>query len=129
MSILARFEVEHQDYILVAVVGNHNILVATAAANGKSPRVVRVQAADVAHVDMEFSGQFFWRHWVFGLLGPWLGGMNALERLNHVDHNGRIDVGIVLGGVVVGKTRPRRVVAGFDGLQPRVFDEEACRSE
>ena len=61
----------------------------------------------------------------FGLLGPWLGGTDALARLNHVAHNGRIGVGIVLGSVVVGNPRPSRVVAGFNGPQPRVYDKEA----
>ena len=131
MSILARFEVEHQDYILVAVVGNHNILVATIAVNGKLFRVVRVQAYDVAHVVMEFSGRFFLRHRVFGVLGivgPWLGRMDALTRLNHVSHNGCIGVGTVLGGVVVGDPCPSIVVAGFYGPQLHVFDGEAYRS-
>ena len=109
------------------MVVNHNILVTTAAVNGKLPCVIHVQAADVAHVDMEFSGRFFWRHWVFGLLGPWLGGTDTLARLNHVAHNGRISVGTVLGGVVVGEPRPSRVVAGFGGPQFLVFDGEACR--
>ena len=111
MSIPARFEGARKDHIRVAVACNHNILVATAAANGKSPSVVRVQAADVTHVDMEFAERFFWRfhqhrrgrlcvRWLFGLIG--IGGTDTLARLNHVAHNCLIGVGTVLGRVVVG---------------------------
>ena len=49
MSILAIRKRTSKDQIRVAVVRNHNILVATAAANGKAPGVVCVQVADVVH--------------------------------------------------------------------------------
>lgn len=44
----------NQDGIAVAVVGKHDVLVATARADGESSHIVRVEFADGFDIDMEF---------------------------------------------------------------------------
>ena len=46
----------NQDGIAVAVVGKHDVLVATARADGESSHIVRVEFADGFDIDMEFVG-------------------------------------------------------------------------
>ena len=54
--ILAVFEWTRKDHIRVAVVCNHDVLITTAAASGKTTRVVCVQATYVLDIDEEFTG-------------------------------------------------------------------------
>ena len=122
------------------------ILVARAASDWEAPCVVGVQSGDMYDLDVQlicFRPLFVcrWRLVVrrdrefhngrgAGSL-PGLGGAHALATLGHVPLESFVGVGAVPRSIVVGKARPRVVVAIFYRTQPRISHREArcCMEE
>ena len=58
--IVIRFEGTEKDIVAVAVVGNHDVLVATAIVDGKTAHVVGVEFSDVLNRDVKYVGSNMW---------------------------------------------------------------------
>ena len=121
------------DAVGIAVVGDHEVLVAAAGADSEASCVVCVERADRFHSDVELSGhgglEMFLaggsrRGGEVGLAS--LGGMDALLVLCEVALDGLITGWEILGSIGVGESWPGGEVAGFDGGKPGGFDWEAC---
>ena len=116
-----------------ASVGDHQVLVAAAGADGEASCVVCVERADGFYPYVELSdglGMFFAvgsrRGGEVGLAS--LGGADALLVLCKVALGGLITGRAILGSIGVGESWPGGEVAGFDGGEPGGFDWESCGS-
>mgnify|MGYP006187013679 CR=1 FL=1 len=127
MAVVAGLEGFHKNGVGVTVVGQHDVLVATARACGESAHVVCVELADGLYKHVEFvcsrGGGIDGGSYGFCRFG--FGGSEALSGLGKVPLEGFRAVGAVLGGVGKSEARPAGVVAGFDGGEPSGFDREA----
>ena len=116
------------DRIVVAVVGDHNVLVSAARDNGEASGVLCVKFTNRFYVHMKFIGLDKWDgqkrrivlcyrqdggHLGLGELA--LSRAQALTGLLHVPAEGLGRVGTVFSSVLVGETRPWVLVAIFDG--------------
>lgn len=136
MRVFARAEGRIEDGVGVAVVGNHDVLIAAARTNREPTGVVCVEFADRFDADVNFVGALGWE-WQIGNgwsrsgrglgegLDLGLGRANALAGLHHVAFDSFIGGWAVLAGVGVSEAMPSFVVAFFDGRQPVRLDGEA----
>ena len=117
------------------MVGDYEVLVATAGLDQEASRVVCVERADGFHSDVDLSG--WCGHGMFldggsrrgGEVGVVsLGGAYALLGLCEVALYGLVTGCAILGSIGVGKSWPGGEVAGFDGGYPDGFDWKACSS-
>ena len=126
VGFLLGLERRLEDCIRVTVLGNHDVLIDAARANGEAPSVVCVQLDNVLYVHMQFIGSCFgqkrrvvcgygWYRVHLGLGALALSRIQALKSLLHVGTEGLGRSRALLAGVMVGETRPGGVVAGFDG--------------
>jgi hypothetical protein len=65
MEILLGLDGASQDGIRVAVIGDHNVLVAASGADGETTGIIRVESADLLDADVELR-RLFLREWWFG---------------------------------------------------------------
>ena len=122
VAVFSCLEGLDEDGVCVAVIGDHQVLVAAAGADGEASCVVCVELADGFQPDVELSG--------WGGLGMFLdggsrrggevgvvnlGGADALLGLCEVALDGLINGWAILGRIGVGKSWPGGEVAGFDG--------------
>ena len=111
------------DGVGVAVVGDHDVLIAAAGTDREASGVVYVQLFDGLDSDVDFVGtgrragclrqQREQQRRPGGRLG--LGRPDALLRPQQVAFDGLIGVGVVFGNVGVGESGPCGVIAGLDG--------------
>ena len=116
----------NDDDVGVAVIGDHQVLVAAAGADSEASCFVCVERADGFYPDVELSGglvMFFAvgsRRGGEGGLAS-LGGADALLGLCKVALDGLITGRKILGSIGVGESWPGGEVAGFDGGKPGGF--------
>ena len=58
MNVAARLEGLDEDEVAVAVVGQHDVLVATARFDGEAAHVIGVKFGDVVDLDMDLTGGY-----------------------------------------------------------------------
>ena len=68
MVVVSGFERDMEDGVQVAVVCNHDVLIATARSNGEPTTVVRIELADGLYADVDLVG-LHWGKGGLGLLG------------------------------------------------------------
>ena len=114
------------DGVGVAVVGDHQVLVAAAGAGWEASCVVCVERADGFYPYVELSGGLGMFFSVGSRRGgevrlASLGGADAMLGLCKVALDGIITGRSILGSIGVGESRPGGVVAGFDSSEPGGF--------
>ena len=116
----------NEDGVGVAVVSDHEVLVAAAGADWEASCVVCVECANGFYPDVELSGGleriFSVGSWWGGEVGlASLGGADALLVLGNVALDGFITCRAILRSIGVGESWPGGEVAGFDGGKPGGF--------
>ena len=114
-----------EDYIGVAMVGDHKVLVAAAGADQKVACVVGVERADRLDPEVEIFRRVRLERVIDGggrqvkfIVACGLCGADALLGMHEVALDGFVSIWAIIGGIVVGQTRPGLVVDCFDGGKP-----------
>ena len=123
MTVVVRFEGFDKDGIAVAVVSDHDVLVATAGACGEVTNVICIECADGLNRDMKLLGgsRRGCCRWCNAWGGDgrfWFGGAEFLGGLGEMAFSGFSAVGAVSGSIGISEAWPAGIVAGFDGSQP-----------